>query len=872
MGEGRGFGHGEQRWCVPHAKLVPPRVPARFVEREELREELAHGVAARDVTLLCAPAGYGKTLLLADWIERTGKADKAWVFLDGEDDSPERLLAAILCAIRDCEVVPVDSSLRGLAPPRDGDVASRLADLVDGIDALPHRLHLVVDDIHEVIAGPALHVLDTLVRHKPRNLRLVLASRADPALPLARWRVEGRLSELRAERLRFSLEEAAELMRKAGIDLREDQVCRLVDQTDGWAAGLRLAARSLSETDDADSFLTDCASNDRAIADFFAGEVLVRLAPNNRRLLRMLSVCEDVTPRLASWLSGQDDAGRVLAGLERESSLVAAFGEDRQCFRIHPLLRAYLRADLSRHEPGLADVLHRRAASWYTAEGMPMRALQHAEHTGDEQTVVALLHDAAAEILVRGEPELVRRGLAAVAGRVIAEDPLLLLFSALAHLESGELAVAESTIARVEAIWPGEPDGELVALRQLTISAHALACGRAAVRAGRPMTAPGRTVGCETWLRLDRGIRLGALGEIEAARGQLLATEQVCRENGLEYLLMHCRVAQAWTAALAGDYAGMETASEEALTIARGGGWERSPWLACAEGLIGLARLVRLDTAGAVAAVEAIAGAEPPAIRFIAGIVGGIARFDKGDLIEGIRLLQANRRELSDRTVPVELAAVAALAEHECGLRAHHPGVAREAAEWGRARIGRSAEWHLMDARTAFARGDLVGSAAALRQTCARGTRTIVPMTQVESRLLEAAIALRGGRRTQARAALAAALSLGSAVGIVRPFGHADAGVRRLLLDQIGGFGAVDAFARRVRDVLTGSGANGGVLTGRERAVLARLTLPLPLDEVASELRVSVNTVKTHVRAIYAKLGVNNRRAAVVAARERGLG
>jgi LuxR family maltose regulon positive regulatory protein len=465
--------------------------------------------------------------------------------------------------------------------------------------------------------------------------------------------------------------------------------------------------------------------------------------------------------------------------------------------------------------------------------------------------------------------------VAAAGAQAVDRDPWLRLFSALANLELGDLAAAESDLARCAAAWPDQAEQDLVSFRQLVVSAHALACGR------RPVPQPpdaadletGGALGLEAWVRLDRGLALIDEGDRAAARHELATADQLAREQGLDYLVMHGLAALGAVSALDGDYAGMETACTEALAMADRGSWQTSPWLSAGHAMVGLARLMHLDPGAAVEISEQVAEAESPAVRFMAGVVAGAAQFDQGHRVAGLRKLGSVRRELGAAAVPRPLAAIAALIEHHCTMLLAEYPLAREITEWAATHSGITAESHLMVARTAFARGEGTTAERALREALADASPCQVRMTQIECRLLEAAVSIHAGRRTQARSALSKALSLAEPGAIIRPFAHADHAVRALLLDQIGGFGDSDAFACRVRRVLAevDGGCANGVLTEREHAVLARLTSPQPLDEVASDLLVSVNTVKTHVRAIYAKLGVNNRRAAVVAARELGL-
>lgn len=846
-----------RRWCVPHTKVVPPRLPGTFVHRPVPHDRLARAVASSDVTLVCAPAGYGKTLLLAEWIAT--RSDAVWVSLDHDDDSEEHVLAAVLSAI---EAHTGTGPAHALAPPGDA------AGLIDVIESLPGRLVLVLDNVHEVPGEAVVRMLVTLIRHQPRNLRLVLAARSDPPLPLARLRVEGRLAELRADTLRFGHAEARELLDRSGVTLTDDQLRQLVAQTGGWAAGLRLVARSLRAAGDPERLLPKYVSHDHAMADFLTGEVLANLPEGDRNLLAMLSVCERVTPLLAASLTGRADAGDVLAGLEHEGVLVSAVDGEQPWYKLHPLLRTYLRAELTRHQPGLVTTLHRRAAAWFASHGHPRAALWHGEQTGDERSAVTVLHEYGAQLLLDGSPGLVLRGLAA-AGSAVPKDPWLLLFSALAHLELGDLTTAESAIARSATVWPSHDDERLLGFRGLVVSAHALACGRGPVPGAAQA---GCSAAMEAWQRLDHGLLLLTGGDHTGARRELEAAGQLGDEQGLHYLVVHSKAAHAVLAAVTGEHATMIRDCELALALAGRGPWQRSPWLAVCHAILGCVRLLQADPRGALDRAAKLAGADSRALRFAAAVIEGVARFDQGDRVAGLRLLHDGRADLAEASVVSQLAATAMVMEHQCALSLGQFPLARDVVEWGSRRLGATAEVHLTVARTRHVRGDLEGAARALA-AAREAAGPLLPGTDTELDLLDAAVALRLGCRTKARGSLNRALVLAARCGIVRPFAHVEPEVRRLLLDQMGGFGDAEAFAARIRDMLTANCAAGATsaLTGRERAVLVRLTSTQPLDEVASDLRVSVNTVKTHVRAIYTKLGVNSRRAAVVAARELGI-
>ncbi|MDN5751005.1 MAG: AAA family ATPase, partial [Pseudonocardia sp.] len=365
---------------VPRSKTALPALPKEFLRRPDLLAALDRGDNCT-LTLICAPPGYGKTLLLAEWA-RSSEEHTAWVALDEEDDDPQRLWSAVLTSLVACPAVPASSRLRRLAVSRTTVELDFLNDLLDGLEALPERVRLVLDDVHHLRDPRTLHGLQMLVRSARTGVRLVLAGRLDPVLPVARLRMENQLCELRAEQLRFSAEESATLMERCGLRLAPGQTALLHGRTGGWVAGLRLAALSMRGHPEPDRFLAEFSGDERTVADYLVGEVLSRITEYERELLRRTSVCDPLPAALAAELSDREDAADVLDGLERDTGLVVGTGPQRDEYRIQELLRSYLTADLHRHGPGLAAQLHRRAARWWAGRDCPVEALFHAAQAG----------------------------------------------------------------------------------------------------------------------------------------------------------------------------------------------------------------------------------------------------------------------------------------------------------------------------------------------------------------------------------------------------------------------------------------------------------------------------------------------------------
>jgi LuxR family transcriptional regulator, maltose regulon positive regulatory protein len=455
--------HGAGRLPVPRIKTAVPLISPRYLYRPRLLS-LLDGAGENWVVLVGAPAGYGKTLLLAEWAARRPERT-AWVNLDADDNDDRRFWSSVLAALGSCRVVTAGDPLRSLvlpsSPSRD---PLFLAAVVDAIDALPDSVTLVLDDVHELTAADPLHGLAALLRDRPAGLQLVLSTRLDPPLRLSRLRLTGQLCEVRAPDLAFRLDEAQAMLSTADVAVRPEHMAVLFDQTDGWAAGLRLAALSMRESDDVEPFLSDLVGSGRAISDYLVGEILSRLAPDVVEVIGALSICDELTAPLAVAVSGRDEAGDVLAALERETSLVTSYGAGRRWFRIHPLLRAQLRADLERRLPDRVATLHERAARWLIAAADPAEALRHARLTGDGEHLTAILREHGADLAGSGHHAAVRAAVDALPRATLEGDPYLALVAALAHLEVGRLATTDGYRERADAVWPDAPGPELVSL------------------------------------------------------------------------------------------------------------------------------------------------------------------------------------------------------------------------------------------------------------------------------------------------------------------------------------------------------------------------------------------------------------------------
>jgi LuxR family transcriptional regulator, maltose regulon positive regulatory protein len=859
---------------VSRSKTAVPALPPEFVPRSALLTALDGG-EHRALTLVSAPPGYGKTLLLAHWARQRSVAC-AWVALDEEDDDPRRLWASVLAALAACPAVPASSRLHSLVVPRTAVGVDFLTDLLEALAAVPARLRLILDDVHHLRSAETLHGLHLLLRHRPDNVRLVLASRFDPALPLARLRMEERLCELRTEQLSLSADETATLAGLCGLGLAGRQTAVLHARTEGWVAGIRLAALRLRDHPDPDLFLAAFSGDERPVADYLTGEVIAHISDEDADLLRRTSICDPIPAPLAAELSGRADAADALGALERSTGLIAASGPRRTEFRIQELMRSYLIADLHRHGPALAAQLHRQAAVWYAAQGRPAEALRHAAQAADSTLVTAILHRWAPELVARGEHTELRRALAAEEGATTPADAWLPLVSAHVHLGNGDLHAARADVRRAGAPDAGPGGGDL---------AHFSAATSRLVGMSGPAS-EGATAPQDPALAALVLAGRGAAGilpgggdrpaDAAAVLGDLEAALAIARDRHLELLELQCLCLIGTAAATAGDPGRAAAAASAAITVAAAHGWHDSSWTAAAHAVLAHACLVRATPARALqVAVDGLRirpAGQDAVVRFALRSARGGALFDVGDRTRGLLELQEAHAQLGGMPVPAPLAACAALLEHRAALLLGSSAAAATSmsrlADGGHA----DAELVLMRAWSEAAAGSPREARTTVAPLLDGRLEPILRSTLVEAWLVEVWAALRLSDRPGARYALQAALVRAEPGEVLRPFALAGQGLRVLLVDQLGGARDPSVFAFRCLSARQRVRQSPIMqLSAREQDVLAQLVSLSNLGEIAEDLAVSVNTIKTHVRAIYGKLGVNTRRTAVLAALERGL-
>ena len=856
---------------LARTRVTPPPIPAGFVPRPALLEALDK-CDDRALTLVCAPPGYGKSLLLSHWVRERPEVPTAWVNLEPDDEDPVRLWGAVLMALRACPGVPTDSRLHRLVVARTSIELEFLAELVDALDAMPTRIRLVLDDVHNLTDPGTLHGLQ-LMMHSPRpRLRLVLSTRRDPGSPVARLRLEEQLCELRAQQLRFSPEESALLLERQRIRLTAAHLAALHERTGGWPAGLRFAALQLRGHPDPGFFIDSFSGDERQVADYLVGEVLENMSDDEREVLRSTSICDPLPAGLAVALSGREDAAEILDRLEHDTGLVVGTDPQRAAYRVQQLLRSYLVVDLMRSGPDRIAFLHRRAALWSSAHGRPRAALHHAAHADDDDLMTDLLHRWAPELTARGQHRALLRACIAADAQVSRNDPWCAVVSAQLHLAVGEHREAAAAVGTARGATVRTHDSDLALFLTATERLAGLVGpgepGEEAESDDPALTAISLTG------RAAARLAHGAAGEAGNDARRALQTARSLGLGLLELQSLCLLGAAEWAQ---GDYRAAAAASLAACKAAELGGWEDSVWSAGAWAVTAHAALMRARSRHALRAAErglrvASRCGLHPVVRFALRTARGGALSDTGDATAGLLELQQARAELGGAALPGQLATVAAVLEHRSALSSGHLTAAAAAMSWLADRGGGQLERILMRASTDAATGTRCTARGVAEELLLEQDPTRLPCTIIDVALLDAAEAVRGGDRAAARRALQTALQRAEELDAVRPFALAEPEVRVLLADQLGDIDNRNVFAYRAflnapRTRLPRTTA----LSTREREVLDQLPSLHTIEEIADRLAVSANTVKTHIRAIYGKLGVSSRRTAVLAAHEHGL-
>ncbi|MDX6396108.1 MAG: LuxR family transcriptional regulator, maltose regulon positive regulatory protein [Streptosporangiaceae bacterium] len=874
---------------------MAPAAP-RLIDRGDLVAALDRA-ATRKVTIISAPAGSGKTSLLRAWAGRPGQPRQLAVLqVQRDQQDAQQFWLALLDAVR--HVTGADSGAELPAATLDFNAPAMVDRVLSELADARSSVTLVIDDIHELTSPEALAQLTRLLTNLPPQVHAILTTRHDVQLRLHQLRLAGELAEIRAADLRFSERETSELLDASGIALSAAAAALLHQRTEGWAAGLRLAAISLTGHPDPERFVAEFSGSDRTVAEYLLAEMLGRQPPDVQDLLLRTSLLDRVNGELADLLTGRPGSERILLDLEDANAFIESLDPERAWFRYHHLLADFLRLELRRTLPAEVPVLHRRAAEWFIRQGQVVNAIRHTQAAGDWADAARLLADHSFSLTLDGQAQTMQALVRAFPPG--ADHPELALVRAMGDLAQGRLDEAVAHLAVAEAhVRTTPPDrrrrlGVAIASLQLALArrrGHLAGVIEHVKFLDFPVTGQSDediTLGSDL-----RAVALMNLGTAEAwtlglpdAERHLREGAVLAREIGRPYLEVGCLAQLGFAYIFHGaampkidSFATTQRRCREAIALAERYGWGMEPVIAPAlmtlagtmvwlgefdEGERWLRRTER--------ALQTDTG---PDIRLLLHQTAGILHAGRGRRHEALGEFGAAEDLAS------QLEGSQALASQMTGwLLATHARLGRP----GQARAllaalddERASSGEIRNARAVIclAEGDAAGALGASRDVL-DGTAPVLGYTTVMEAHLLAGLAHRElGDQRAANQAAERALALAESDRLVLPF--AMTGSAELLEALPRHETAHAALLADILDVLHGaspaakdrsSSPPAEELSPGELRVLRYLPTSLSRPEIAGELSVSPNTVNAHIRSIYAKLQVRDRSSAVRRARD----
>ncbi len=877
-------------------KAFVPRRRSRTVPRPRLRDRLGEA-SGRGLTLVSAPAGFGKTSMVVEWAATCGRP-VAWLSLDDGDADLGRFLAYLIEALR--SVVPGvgESLLAMLASPQPLPVEVAMTSLVNDLAAAPCDIVIVLDDLHAVDSRPVDDAVAFLVEHLPPRVHLVIATREDPRLPLARLRARGEVLEVRAADLRFTTDECATFLRDVmDLTLGQADIDRLEASTEGWIAGLQLAAVSLRGHPSPGDFIRSFSGSHRFVLDYLLSEVLDRQTPAVARFLLGTSIVDRLSGPLcdAVTLDPETPGQETIEQLERANLFVVALDGERRWYRYHHLFRDLLAQRLGLAETAAEiDARHLRASRWHEENGLDVEAFRHAAAGHDLDRAERLIAGGGLPLPVRGALAPILAWLATLPDETFDARPTLLVTRATVLLASGHtdgiaemLDRAETALASSGAQGaPGAegPDAAASAMANIAITRSLLAVSqhRADVMIAESQRAlallPADALTARSTVLFTLGYAHEVLGDrVEARRAYqaALPMSRAARSRfGEMAALIGIGAVQELNIELRAAAATYEQAIQTSADL---------QYPVISEAYLGLARI-------------AYEWDDLPRAREL-----GARSLDLGQRLQNTDravasqvLLARVRMAEGDLESARELLAAAEGAVRAHGFARAAPGVAdarvrlllRSGALDDAAEVAAASDTPLASARVRLARGDPAAALAALAPARDRAEERGWADERLQALLLEAVAQQAAGAAGPAAAALDGALQVAEPGGCVRSFLDEGASMARLVRDRAARspsdyatllLGAFRTAARSRRHATTASSSEtrlGGLvepLTGRELELLALIAEGLSNRQIAERLFLSPQTVKVHARNIYGKLGAGSRTQAVATARSLGV-
>lgn len=873
---------------------VPAALPG-VVARASLFARLS-GAGGRAVTLISAPAGSGKTVLLRSWIAAESLASRtAWVTIERGEHDPQRFWLQVVDGLR--AIADADELVEPRTPTPEFDGEAFVDRLIAELGELVDEVLLVIDDLHELASLLAQRLLERLLARRPPHLRVILATRHDPPLGLHRLRLNDELAELRGADLRFTAAETSELLALSGVAVSDEAAARLHSRTEGWAAGLRLAALSLAGGRDPERFVAEFSGSERTVADYLLAEVLESQPQEVRTLLLRTSILDRVSGQLADALLGTTGSVRILLALEASNAFVMPVDAERTWFRYHQLFADLLRLELRRTSPELLPTLHLAAAAWYAEHGQVIDAVRHLQAAEDWPGAARLLAENGFSLVLDGLGPTIDRLLGAFPPQALG-DPELLALLAYRELSERSLQAAAEYLALAERRADGSPPDARPRVDQaLALTRLALARRRGdldtALREVGPFLEP---IEARSPRELALGSDARAVALMNLAIVELWSSRLADAQRHLEHALGLAReIERPFVEVACLSHLGLLASTrsfvegraqcEEALRLAEARGWQADPVVGTA-----LVAMASMDTAqGRFDDAHARLERAAPLLRDEIDPGGALLlHFVRGDLlagegrlaeaIEAYRAAERLQSVLATRhilTGPVREFSVLAL------LRAGETAAARATFAELPPSESAGAEALVASAALSIAEGTPADAIPSLNDLLA-GTVPVLRLgTMVQALVLAATAQDRLGDVAKAEDLIERALELAETDGLILPWLVTPAPRLLALLERHPRHRTKHAaLLSDLIDVLRGSTpafrasrpqALAEELSSSELRVLRYLPSQLSASEIAAELSVSTSTVKTHMRHVYDKLDAHRRTEAVERARALGL-
>jgi LuxR family maltose regulon positive regulatory protein len=877
-----------------------------LVQRSRLIERLNECIRPGcRLTLISAPAGFGKTTLLANWIRQTNR-QVAWLSLDAGDNEPTRFWSYVISALQTVRPHFGQATLALLESIQPPPIKSVLTDLMNEVAGTDLDWILILDDYH-VITEPAIndefaYILD----HLPPQMHLILASRADPPWPLARLRARRTMVELRTEDLRFTLEEAATFLNSTmGLDLSPQDIALLDTRTEGWIAGLQLAALSMQGRDDVSGFVRAFSGSHRFVLDYLVEEVLGRQPDDLYTFLIQTSILDRLTASLcdAVLAAAELDSPAILAHLEQNNLFLIPLDDERRWYRYHHLFASLLSNRLTQQHPDLIPTLHGRASKWYETEGLIAKAIEHGLQSSDMQHVGQLIANNALAIMEHSELAVLKRLLETMPDPIVQAHPWLSLAQAWICNFTSQLDAVEPLLQRVESMLPNSRlDTES---QRITGHVAALRTGvpyvrgemdRAIQRAQEALNdLPSDELAVRAWVTMVQGLALGWQGHLVEAERVLQQAREISRTGQISHvsLLTLCNLAS--TQRDRGHLVHAAETFREAIELGHthtGRSGQPLPVTGYADVYLGDILCEWNDLASAQEHIErgmglCIQWGEP---ELLTSVYRKQASFclAVGDP-DGARTAIQKAKQ-----VAADLSAWYAdrVAIHEVGLLLALGEIdqASDQVEQLVHKLGSDSPTDLSQAMICLALVKLSIARGQAEQALQRTPKLLAFYRSAPSlegqiwTLIQQSIAQQAqGDRRRAATSLKLALTLAKPEGYVRTFVEAGAPIDGLLRQALAQ-GIAPVYVRKLLDARSGPMSHSSTstietptaplidpLTERELQVLRLLPTHLSSTEIASQLYVSKNTVRSHIGHIYDKLGVHSRDDAVQRAHELGL-